>query len=215
MFSTIVFDFDGTLVDSNELKRAGFLQVAAQHVGGMDCMSAVLDRVKGDRRAVFEAYAAAIEDTGSAEPRDVANLVAAYSNQVDAAVATAPEMPGATRALQELSQRGLSIHISSATPLASLQRIVESRAWMPWVSGLFGSPGDKAETLRHLLQSRGLAPSALAVVGDGADDRASAAAVGCPFFPVGEARGATQPERVFTLPELSIALSTVTKERVT
>jgi hypothetical protein len=44
--------------------------------------------------------------------------------------------------------------------------------------------------------------SDLAVVGDGNDDLRSADAVGCSFFPVGEARGVCDLEKIYSLFDL-------------
>jgi phosphoglycolate phosphatase len=200
MVSTVVFDFDGTLVDSNAIKRLGFFDVVAAHADGEAVMADVLARVVGDRRAIFAAYA---RQRGNPSADDVEALVQAYSRRVDERVAAAPEMPGAEALLAKLRQHGVRVVLSSATPVDSLRRIVEQRGWLRHFDEVLGHPSRKVDSLRRLLQ-RGA--TNIAVVGDGEDDRDSAAAVGCSFFAVGEARGGLAGEPVFTLPELSAVL---------
>jgi phosphoglycolate phosphatase len=202
MISTIVFDFDGTLVDSNAIKRQAFFDLVDAHGGGRARMEAVLARVEGDRHAVLAAYLADSAVPGETMAHKVDALVRAYSDHVDACVAAAVEMPGATSLLRQLRRHGKRVFLSSATPVASLRSVLERRDWMPYFDHVFGHPSDKRDTLMRVQALCGTGAESLAVVGDGADDRASAASVGCAFFPVGEARGAVVSERVFTLTEL-------------
>jgi phosphoglycolate phosphatase len=202
MIASVVFDFDGTLVDSNAIKRQGFFEVVAAHAGGRERMQRILDRVTGDRYSVFAAYVADAAGAGQAPAQSAAELVRAYGDRVDELVGAAREMPGATQLLKQLRERGRRLYLSSATPVTSLRGIVEQRGWLPLFDELFGSPSNKRETLQRVRSLAGNDSRAIAVVGDGVDDRDSAASIGCAFFSVGEARGARASERVFTLPEL-------------
>lgn len=206
----VVFDFDGTLVDSNTVKHDAFLRIAARFPGGEAAMRGLLGRVQGDRHAVMAAFV----QTGTAAAT-AAELVQAYSDHVDAAVAAAPAMPGAEALLQALHLHGLHVVLSSATPLANLRGIVERRGWSHHFHQLGGSPASKVETLGGVMAARGLRPDEIAVVGDGADDRASAVATGCAFFAVGEARGTPAGETVYPLPALQQALLSRTQPRTT
>jgi phosphoglycolate phosphatase-like HAD superfamily hydrolase len=76
------------------------------------------------------------------------------------------------------------------------------RGWLDWFDTVAGSPVNKAETLRVLTLKHRISADQLAVVGDGEDDRASAKTLGCAFYPVGEGRGTTPGDRIFTLFEV-------------
>lgn len=206
--SCVVFDFDGTLVDSNAVKHDAFLRIAARFPGGEVAMRGLLGHLKDDRHAVMAAF---VQASGlSATPDE---LVCAYSEYVDAAVAAAPAMPGAEALLQALRAAGLRVVLSSATPLANLRTIVERRGWTHHFDRLAGSPASKLDTLTRMMADHGLQAHEIAVVGDGADDRASAHATGCAFFAVGEARGTPADEPVYPLTALHDLLLVRTQPR--
>src|SRR5262245_33711262 len=120
MIRAVVFDFDGTLVNSNAIKRQVFFDVVADDAGGAARMRAILARNTGDRYTLLAAYADEAASAGVRCSRELDELVNAYSERADTLIAEAPEMPGATALLRTLRQRGLRLFISSATPTANL-----------------------------------------------------------------------------------------------
>lgn len=198
----MVFDFDGTLVESNAVKRDVFLRIAARYHGGEAAMCDVLRTVAGDRHAVMAAFV----DAARLPAQTARALVQAYSDEVDAAVAAAPAVPGAQALLEALAAAGCWVVLSSSTPLVNLATIVERRGWRSWFARLAGGPATKIQTLHAVMEEEGLTADEIIVVGDGADDRASAAAIGCTFRAVGEASGTPAGERIYTLAELQTML---------
>lgn len=206
MYKIIVFDFDGTLVDSNSIKQDGFYRVVEEDIGGAELMASVLGRVIGDRREIFKVYVEEGQSNATARSNDVGKFVDKYNSIVDEAISCAPEMPGASALLDKLFLSGCKLILSSATPLPNLTWVIEKRGWQHYFESVHGAPANKINTLEQLLAASSDSASTLAVVGDGIDDRQSAAAVGCIFFPVGEVRGAIQPEKIYSLFELQHVL---------
>lgn len=199
----VVFDFDGTLVDSNHIKQAAYFEVAGRVPGGAEAMTRVHGTVAGDRYDLWRAWA------GEMGLGDGSDQIAAYSQAVEDAITATREMPGAADTVAALRAGGLHVYISSATPRVNLLAILQRRGWTDWFDGIYGRPETKPEILtRHILPKAGSFDH-VAVVGDGGDDRASAAGAGCRFFPVGEARGAPEggDPKVYTLPEIAEALT--------
>ncbi len=197
----VIFDLDGTLIDSNTIKRDAFLVLAKSDAGGEDRIARLLDTVSGDRYTIWDAYIRE-RDGEDANPSSVIDAVQAYNEIVDNAVAVAPEMPGASDLLNRLRKAGLQLAISSATPRENLMAVLAKRGWLDWFGTVAGWPANKVETLRFLTLKHEIGPDQLAVVGDGQDDRASAEALGCAFYPVGEGRGTPLGDRIYTLFEV-------------
>lgn len=52
----IIFDFDGTLVLSNEIKRDAYFEVARKLMGHTDSLEKCISQTNGDRRQVFSNF---------------------------------------------------------------------------------------------------------------------------------------------------------------
>lgn len=174
MIRCVVFDFDGTLVMSNAIKRDGFFAVTAEIPGSAEAMTALLADPPGDRFAIFAAFSARFG-------QDAGEMAEAYGAWCEAAILAAPERPGATEALAALRRDGLRIWINSATPEAPLRAIVKARYAAGSFDGILGGHNRKVANLRAVMSAEGLAPDELLMVGDGIDDKAGAAEVGCRF----------------------------------
>ena len=61
MIQSVVFDFDGTLVLSNQLKHDGFFAIAEEFVNGPASMQAILQDSPGDRSAILTRFAAVVD----------------------------------------------------------------------------------------------------------------------------------------------------------
>jgi phosphoglycolate phosphatase len=192
MIRVVVFDFDGTLVDSNAIKREGFFRLAARYPEGVATMASVMGTA-GDRRSILSAFAARMAAEGVR--LNAAELVASYGAGVDAAVAAAPEIRGASNLLASLRQTGLTLHLSSATPTASLLAILKARGWTALFSGIHGAPNSKIETLRKICEVESAKGEQIVVLGDGIDDARAAELVGAQFIAVGSGSyAATNPD---------------------
>lgn len=184
MIRHVAFDFDGTLVRSNAIKRDCFYEVSA----GMEGAGAVLDRLfaqdfRGDRFAVFRELARRIGAAGREAP-DPEALADTYGRLCRRRIAAAPEVPGARATLERLTAEGVTLFLVSATPQRALEQVVADQGLDRFFAHILGGPTDKASHLRQILVGCGITANQLALVGDGGDDRAAAVIVGCSFFPV-------------------------------
>jgi phosphoglycolate phosphatase len=178
MIRCVVFDFDGTLVHSNEIKRRGFFEILVGNPDGMSRMAEILDHPPGDRTAIIAQYAS---DVGT----DAESLITKYTRWVAVEILKCPLRDGAEEILKFLSQRNLTIHVNSATPRDHLVPAIEGLFGRDIFDSIHGGHGKKLENLRTIVATGGVAPEDVAIVGDGIDDWECAAEVGANFVGVG------------------------------
>ncbi len=183
-FEAIVFDFDGTLIQSAEAKHEAFYRLFPDEVPYCEIVGGILkDDPDGSRHAVIPRMMAAMSKRGLALPTAHTEFdrIGAYAQAIYAVQSSVPECAGATECLRALHGHA-ALYISSNTPEVDLTALLEKRGWMTYFSGWFGHPRTKHETLTMLVARHGGNPANIAVIGDGESDRRAATALGCHFF---------------------------------
>lgn len=179
----VVFDFDGVILESAEVKTDAFVELYADH--GAD----VIERVRRHHLANlgisrFKKFAWIAENVlgQPLSDDDSAGLGDRFSELVLAKVLAAPFVPGAEAALAALGELGLPMFVASGTPIDELQLIVERRGLAPVFREVHGTPREKPDVLRELLAGLALAPDQLLFIGDGMSDYKAARAAGVEFL---------------------------------
>jgi phosphoglycolate phosphatase-like HAD superfamily hydrolase len=182
----VVLDFDGTLVDSNAIKRRAFDDVLGPLGAGPEIVADTLARVSGTRSQVIGAVMEALDRSGRLTG-DAAEMTAkavdAYTRLCEETISRCPEKAGAAAALARLGAR-YALYVNSDTPEDTLRRIVERRGWTGAFRGVCGRPAEKLENLGRIAAQEGLSPDALAMVGDSRRDQEAAREFGCRFIGV-------------------------------
>ena len=178
----VIFDFDGTLVDSNEIKRRTFYEV----IQGIDDGKATMEDLlaapdRGDRYVTFRRFAKRL-GLGTQEGEQLARE---YGRRCEECIACCPEIPGAEAALIALQVLRMSIYINSATHEVDLGAVLRRRGWSHLVDGVFGAPRSKIDNLFTIMEAAECSAAETVVIGDGKDDLAAARAAGCRFVGVG------------------------------
>lgn len=188
-----VFDFDGTLVDSNRIKWAGFEAAFADAPHRREEILAYCrghhDVIRTEKfRHVYETmlgrpYTAQIE----------ARLQRRFESATTARIIEAPEIRGAGEFLRRARRRRL-LALLSTTPHETLLEIVRGRGWSEWFGELRGGPVRKSEWLAEFSQRVGGAPAEVLLFGDTREDAQAASQAGCRFLAVGPALRAQEAE---------------------
>lgn len=178
----VVFDFDGTLVESNPIKRGAYFDVVADVPGGAEIAEQVLaSRPGADRTGILAGVREALASRSEAPLPPLEDWVDAYSRLCEERVAACPALPGAVAALQALRETH-ALYLDSATPTDALEAVVRRRGWQDWFRGVLGGPASKHENLESIAKREGTAPGEMLYIGDGRADLDAARSFGCAFL---------------------------------
>jgi len=182
---SIVFDFDGTLIDSNRLKYEAYFELFPDKERHARIIRDVLsESFEQTRYVILEEILRrlGVEDHTYMKI-EVSKLAERYNDIVVAGAKVCPEKAGAEEALKKFAPM-YRIYVNSTTPDASLKEIIWFRKWDGYFRGVFGYPHKKPETLLRIMALEKLRSDEVLVVGDGESDRESAVKNGCPFVHV-------------------------------
>ena len=178
----VVFDFDGTLIDSREIKTGNYVRAFAQVFSSTaeerPRVVASCVRTSGANR--FVQLHDTLEALGrSAELAQEEEWSARYSRLNAESVGRMPEFPSVRRLLADLRGFGYRLYAASGILQEELERDLRRRGLATFFREIRG--GDKPGFLRELL-GRGFA--GVLFVGDTPYDRTAAEEAGVPFFMV-------------------------------
>ena len=178
----IVFDFDGTLVDSNPIKRRAFelcfSEFPAQKEGILAYCGGNNHVTRSEKfRHVYENILK-MDYTPEVEKK----LHLRFERETTEQIVRAPEIPGASEFIRNARPKHRTALLSS-TPHPILLEILERRGWSGWFDLKQGAPVNKAAWLKGL-EKAGWPPEQVLFFGDTPEDARSAQTAGCRFIPV-------------------------------
>ena len=183
----IVFDFDGTLIDSNQLKYDAFFRLFPSDDFQKEIVTEVLSKIYEESRYVIIREIIKRLNSEMTNEVELDDRVQELANEYNVIVVNGAkhceEKPDAKEVLELLSQR-YNLYLNSTTPEASLKNIVKHRKWENYFCDIFGYPNDKKIALLNIIKKESINPDELLVVGDGKSDRDSADKAGSRFFHV-------------------------------
>jgi phosphoglycolate phosphatase-like HAD superfamily hydrolase len=180
--SAIVFDFDGVILESADVKTDAFVELYAAH--GPEVVAAVrahhLANLGISRFRKFEWIAEHVLHEPLTEEAKAA-LGQRFTDLALAKVLAAPMVPGAQEALDALAPR-LPLFVASGTPQGELDLIVDRRGLRGAFREVWGTPTEKPAIVEDLLARYGLARDRVLFIGDGLSDYKAAQATGVAFL---------------------------------
>ena len=201
-FDALVFDFDGTLVDSNKIKTEAFGKLYESEG------EAVVEQVKAYHRkheglsrfVKFRHWEENLLKRSYTESRE-AQLSGQYSRMVLDAVIQAPYLPGVQEFLEN-HHALIPLYVASGTPEPDLRLTVSERGMSSYFQGVYGSPATKAEILNRIVPLTGN-PERVLMIGDALADLEGAKLAGTPFLGIiTPARENIFPPEIRCLPDL-------------
>ncbi len=168
--SVFVFDFDGVLVDSVEIKSEAFALLFKEYGSG------VVQRVIAHHRSAggvtrcekLRYYHAEYLEQNLTD-QELAARARQFSELVVDRVAQAPEIPGAEKYLR-ITCSEKRCFINSATPDNELHDILQRRGWLELFNGVYGSSRSKEQNLSLILDRCKIASDECVFFGDAESD---------------------------------------------
>lgn len=204
MPKAIVFDFDGVILQSVDIKTRAFEKLFAAETPEAVARIIAHHLAHGgvSRFEKFRhAYREILKRPLSAEEEVALGL--RFNTLVEEAVSVCPWVPGA-REFLEARHKLLPLFVASGTPQEELARIVERRGLKEYFRAVYGTPAKKDAILRSIAASLRCGAADLLMVGDAMTDHDAARATGAAFIGV-ETPGALNPfpKGVKVLPDLT------------
>ena len=202
--SAMIFDFDGVILESAEIKTQAFIELFRDVPEQLDAIVAYHKAHVGMSRYkkfawVYERLLKRPVSQGMLQ-----ELGARFSQLVFDKILRAPFVPGAIETLSACRETGVPAFVISGTPHDELTRIIQARGLERYISEAWGSPTEKPAAIREIRARYGFLPNEMLFVGDGLFDYQAAAAEGVPFVAreSGDAEVDWRALGVLSLPDL-------------
>lgn len=188
MIRCLVFDFDGTLVDSNAIKEDTFYKIAQSWDPSGEIVSEVLkrwpsaDRYEKTRKIAEGLISRRLLPIDSSVEEWSIRLAREYTVRCKKAIACCREMPGVSQSLGDLTEKGYLLFVNSATPEEPLRQLLNLRNWSHFFHDVYGAEASKADNLRRISRETATAINEIVHIGDQRDDLQATEQFGCRFI---------------------------------
>lgn len=211
MIKAIIFDFDGVLVESVDVKTKAFARLFEAY--GHQVVQQVVDYHLANggvtRREKFKYYYREILHEPLSETK-LDELCQQFSDFVVEQIIIAPFVIGAADFLDR-NHAKYDLFVVSATPQDEMRDIISRRGMSRYFKSIYGAPREKALLIKDILNSGNYKSVQTLYIGDALNDYEEARKVGCHF--VGRVPpGSKNPFRPGTIvtPDLSSLAGIIT-----
>mgnify|MGYP001478041712 CR=1 FL=1 len=211
MIKAIIFDFDGVIVESVNIKTEAFAEIYRSH--GPKVVERVVEHHMANwgmsRFEKFKLYhrellGKKLSDDGLSE------ITHQFSRMVTQKVIEAPYVKGAIEFI-ESNYTSFDLFISSATPENELREIIEKRKISRYFKEIFGSPETKSDHIRRIIRRYNYGSSEVVFIGDSVNDKEAAQLNGIYFIGRVDGEGKDAFGNCLCLPDLLGLEDTVKK----
>lgn len=176
----IAIDFDGTLVESNNIKDRAFETIFSEwpdHKNKM--MEWQLDHNTIDRQEKFRYF---VEDVlFLSDNKLIEKLTTRFSKLTKQGIIECPFVKGALNFLDYIQDWSM-IYLVSATPQQELNDIIEARGLKKFFKNVYGAPIDKVEVLLRIMTNEKISANEILYIGDSPEDQKAARILGIKFI---------------------------------
>ena len=181
MIEVIFFDFDGVIVESNDIKTNAFAKIFEKENGSLrkKIVNYHLNNAGVSRYEKFRYIYKNILNRFLGE-KEFRALCGRFAAQVIDDVAQAPYVKGAREFLEKNVSKYICFLIS-ATPEEEIKEIIIRRDINHFFQGIYGAPNNKRSIVKKILIKKGVEPINALYVGDAISDYEAARGNGVNF----------------------------------
>lgn len=174
-WQAIIFDFDGVVVESGDIKTQAFANLYQAYGEAVMAEVARYHRLHGgmsryDKFHYFQKHILMKSPLTREEERE---LDRRFSELVMEAVIASEAVPGAAELIRKEFSR-IPLFVASGTPEPELNMIVQRRGLAAYFTAVRGSPTPKHTLIADILATHGLPPDQVLMIGDALIDLHSA-----------------------------------------
>jgi len=177
----LALDFDGTLVESNNIKDSAFETIFCEwpeHTGTMMRWHLTHDSIeRGEKFRYFVEEVLALPGQNDL----IEKLSSRFGQLTKEAIIECPYVKGAYEFLEYIRNR-VSVYLVSATPQLDLDQIIKARGLGGYFKDVYGAPISKIETLKQIMLSKNASLDEILFIGDSPEDQQCANNLGIQFI---------------------------------
>lgn len=181
MTKAIIFDFDGVIIESFDIKTQAFRELFKIYPDHVDEIveyhqqNGGVSRFKKFEHIYRNILKKSFDEAISKQLGDK------FSELVVEEVKKCPYVPGAFDFIRERS-KNLRLFIASGTPEEELRSIMDARGLSGYFAGIYGSPATKSEIITQILKNEKLEREDVIFIGDTITDYREADKAKVPFL---------------------------------
>ncbi|PKN76416.1 MAG: hypothetical protein CVU52_04845 [Deltaproteobacteria bacterium HGW-Deltaproteobacteria-10] len=181
MIRAVIFDFDGVIIESAQLKTEAFRKLFSQWPNKVDqIVSYHLKNMGVSRYVKIKYFYGSVLNEPYTEEVG-AELGRQFSDIVLDEVMKAPFVKGTLNFLEK-KYRDYLLFIASGTPESELYEIINYRDIKKYFTQIFGTPATKTAIIKQIMKRYSLQKDQVVFVGDAESDLNAARATGIPFI---------------------------------
>ena len=183
-FKTVIFDFDGVILDSATLKTAAFAETYRCEEPDKLAEVVAYQQLHGGigRRQKFEYFEREIFGRPGDE-ETVNRLCDRFGQIIEESMFSCAFIPGAEALLAHLKDM-VSMHVVSGMPEDDLKIVIERRGLSQYFRTVSGSPQSKHVAFLAIMQMENAEASECLAVGDSLTEFHAARKIGIPFLAI-------------------------------
>jgi len=181
MIRAVIFDVDGVIIESAEIKTKAFEILFADYPDKLSEIISYHQKNGGISRYLKFRYVYEKILGEELSAKKEAELGEKFSKIVLTQILEAPFVAGAIEFLSQNKHR-YRFFVASGTPEAELQNILNNRQLTPFFLEVHGAPKDKTDIIEDILNRYAFQRKEAAFIGDAESDRAAAERTGILFI---------------------------------